>query len=259
MLSTRPSPVPITSGYTEPDAGFYNPALLWYDRKRTHAALEPYPMMDSSYYGQFQPPSAKYMKPEPVAYYQYAEDPERYQANITVSVQSQAHSTFGTPATSAMAYLPPHYSYSSSPYCSAAVTDTTSIPYSSHSSLSTNPAVTCVNPRPMHNCSPVRRSTEEASVSLGDHGMTTPLTPPLSVSPVAPVSASPTPPQSISPVPNTYFEKDNTIGYRSGSTSPCVIDCDSTTAAELLDNGMIPKLPLQVLSDLSEGLPLPGM
>ena len=260
--------VAITSGYTESEMAFYNP-MLWYERpqKRVHSSLEPYGMMD--YYGHMQPPSAKYMKPEPVAYYQYADDPERYQANITVSVQSQVHAGYPVAPTSTVAYgLSPHYNYSSSPnpvtnpntpyYSSPA--DTCNVAYtlcSSHPPTCTDPSL-----RTLGSCSPVRSSTEpEASSSMGDH-LNTPLTPPLSVSPGPhPVRTSPTPPHCISPIPHTYLEKENTIGYRSGSSSPCCLpDCDSTTATELLESSVIPcKLPLQMLSDLSEGLPLPGM
>ena len=264
--------VPITTGYTESEAGFFNPIMWPYDRphhaglgKRSHAVLDPYPMMDH-YYGHMTHPSAKYMKPEPMTYYQYADDPERYQANITVSVQSQVHSTFGTPSPSAMGYSCSQYNYS--PYCSTTCSTTDSCGatgYSSHpTTIYSNPVAACTDPsRSTSSCSPIRSSVDETGsiAAVGDHGMGTPLTPPLSVSPLPPsISTSPSPAHSISPIPNTYLEKENTIGYRSGSSSPaCAHDCDSTTHMALLRNEVIPKLPLQMLSDLSEGLPLPGM
>ncbi len=212
-------------------------------------------MMD--YYGQMAP---KYMKPEPVAYYQYADDPERYQANITVSVQ---HPTYAAASSSSMAYTPSnHYSYSSTPNLA---TNPNTLYYSSPADGCSTAAAAysctspCSNhacdPRAMNSCSPVVSSAEPEPNALHDHQhVSTPLTPPLSVSPNPAAT-----PHSVSPVcANTYFEKENTIGYRSGSTSPSMADCDSTTNAELLRGSVIPKLPLQMLSDLSEGLPIPG-
>lgn len=242
--------------------------MLWYERpaqphigmKRSHASLDPYGHGMIDYYGQMAP---KYMKPEPVAYYQYADDPERYQANITVSVQ---HPTYAAASSSSLAYTPSnHYSYSSTPnlptnpntlyYSSAAdSSNAAAAAYSCTSPCSNN---ACTDPRAMNSCSPVISSAEPEPNSIQDpQHVNTPLTPPLSVSP-NPVGT----PHCVSPIPattaTTYFEKENTIGYRSGSTSPSMPDCDSTNA-ELLDGSVIPKLPLQMLSDLSEGLPLPG-
>lgn len=267
------SAVPVTAGYSsESDVSYY--PLMWpYDRpnlhagmKRTHTSLEPYPLMD--YYSHLQVPGPKYMKPEPIAYYQYPDDPERYQASITVSVQSHVH-PFSSPSTSAIAYSPStqYSSYSSSPipatlptttsYHSVNSSSASAGVYSVHAgAMCGGGAAVCCPPDPqaMSSCSPVRSAMgEEVRTSVGEHcnnTLGTPLTPPLSVSP--PVSSSPTPRQSISPQPstNTYLEKDNTIGYRSSTSSPCIPDCDSTTNPS--------ELPLQMLSELSEGLPLPG-
>ncbi len=216
-------------------------------------------MMD--YYGQMAP---KYMKPEPVAYYQYADDPERYQANITVSIQ---HPTYAAASSSSVAYTPStQYNYSSTPnlatnpntlYYSSPTDSSNAAAAAAYSCTSPCSNHACADPRAMNSCSPVISSAEAEPNSLRDpHHLSTPLTPPLSVSPI-PVGT----PHSVSPVSaTTYFEKENTIGYRSGSTSPCIPDCDSTTEAELLNGSVIPKLPLQLqmLSDLSEGLPLHG-
>ena len=218
-------------------------------------------MMDACYYTHLQPPSLKYMKHEPVAYYHYAEDPERYQANITVSVQS----SFGSAGTSALpgGYNPaPHYSYSTTAFGTSMTqpTDSSAV-YGNIGGYQTS----VVSAPLTRTVSPIRSSgTADEAASMG-----TPLTPPLSVSPI-PANGSPTPPHSI--VSNagggggtsSYLEKENTISYRSGSTSPGRSqDCDSTTHCShtdlLTDSEVIPKLPLHVLSDLSEGLPLPGM
>ena len=265
---------------------------MWpYDRpaslKRTHATLDPYPIMD--YYTHLQVPAPKYMKPEPIAYYQYPEDPERYQASITVSVQSHVN-PFSSTSTSAIAYSPStqYSSYSSSPI-PATLPATTSYPINQGSSSSASSAAVavggvaysvhtgaamcgasaaavgmagsgvgtiCCLPDPqqaMSSCSPVRSAMgDESTNRLSEHctnAIGTPLTPPLSVSP--PISSSPTPRQSISPQPsNTYLEKEPSMGYRSSTSSPCIPDCDSTTNAS--------ELPLQMLSELSEGLPLTG-
>ena len=282
--------VPVTAGYSSEEVPFF--PIMWpYDRpatlKRTHAALDPYPLMD--YYSHLQVPAPKYMKPEPITYYQYGgpEDPERYQANITVSVQSHVH-PFSSTSTSAIAYSPStqYSSYSSSPI-PATLPTTTTYPVNPGSSSSSSVAAVavggaaysvhhagaaamcggggggssmaiCCQPDPqqaMSSCSPIRsamgddssRPNEQHCATIG-----TPLTPPLSVSP--PISSSPTPRQSISPQPsNTYLEKDAATaaamgGYRSSTSSPCIPDCDSTTNAS--------QLPLQMLSELSEGLPL---
>lgn len=246
--------------------------MLWYhDRKRSHHALETYPVMDACYYPHLQPPSLKYMKPEPVAYYHYAEDPERYQANITVSVQS----AFGSAGTSALAggYNPaPQYSYTSTAFGTSMTQPTDSSSVYGTLGVSGGYQTTPVSASAMaRTVSPIRSSgtTADEATSMG-----TPLTPPLSVSPV-PATGSPTPPHSIvsnaGATTNSYLEKENTIsyrtgsGYRSGSVSPSrtAQDCDSTTHCNqgdlLADTEVIPKLPLHVLSDLSEGLPLPGM
>ena len=266
--------VPVTAGYSsEADVSYY--PIMWpYDRptslKRTHAALDPYPLMD--YYSHLQVPAPKYMKPEPITYYQYPEDPERYQASITVSVQSHMN-PFSTTSTSAIAYSPStqYSSYTSSPI-PATLPATTSYPvnpgssssaavaigsaYSAHTGAMCGSSVTiCCPPDPqaMSSCSPIRSAMgDDSRPSEHCAAIGTPLTPPLSVSP--PISSSPTPRQSISPQPgantNTYLEKDTTMGYRSSTSSPCIPDCDSTTNAS--------ELPLQMLSELSEGLPLTG-
>ena len=266
--------VPVTAGYSsEADVSYY--PIMWpYDRpaslKRTHAALDPYPLMD--YYSHLQVPAPKYMKPEPITYYQYPEDPERYQASITVSVQSHMN-PFSTTSTSAITYSPStqYSSYTSSPI-PATLPATTSYPvnpgssssaavaigsaYSAHTGAMCGSSVTiCCPPDPqaMSSCSPIRSAMgDDSRPSEHCAAIGTPLTPPLSVSP--PISSSPTPRQSISPQPgantNTYLEKDTTMGYRSSTSSPCIPDCDSTTNAS--------ELPLQMLSELSEGLPLTG-
>jgi hypothetical protein len=282
--------VPVTAGYSSEDVHSYFPIMWPYDRpmKRTHATLDPYPIMD--YYTHLQVPTApKYMKPEPIAYYQYPEDPERYQASITVSVQSHVN-PFSSTSTSAVAYSPStqYSSYSSGPI-PATLPTTTSYPVMNPGNSSASAAVAvggvaysvhtgaamcggataavggvggsgitiCCPPDPqqaMSSCSPVRsamgddsstRPTEHCTNAIG-----TPLTPPLSVSP--PISSSPTPRQSISPQPSntTYLDKETVMGYRSSTSSPCIPDCDSTTNAS--------ELPLQMLSELSEGLPLTG-
>ena len=274
-----PYAVPVTAGYSSEADVSYFPIMWPYDRpatlKRTHAALDPYPLMD--YYSHLQVPAPKYMKPEPITYYQYPEDPERYQASITVSVQSHVN-PFSSPSTSAVSYSPStqYSSYSSSPI-PATLPTTTSYPVNPGSSSSSSAAVAAVggaaysvhtgamcsgmgssvaiccppDPQAMSSCSPIRSAMGE-DTSRPEHCSTigTPLTPPLSVSP--PISSSPTPRQSISPQPsNTYLEKETTtLGYRSSTSSPCIPDCDSTTNAS--------ELPLQMLSELSEGLPLTG-
>lgn len=260
--------VPITAGYAESEV-FYS-SMVWYDRsglhagmKRSHHSLDTYPIMDPcSYYGHLQQP-LKYMKPEPMPPYYYAEDPERYQANITVSVQSQPalHSTYGAASSSGLAtsYNPmSQFSYSSSVLGSMSSTDNTGAYSLGGYNLAAMPTPqTAVYPR---NVSPERSST--ATVADEPASMSTPLTPPLSVSPVSGAQGSPTPPQTTASImtssTNSFVEKENTIGYRSASASPCMAattNCDSTTNSELLSE----KLPLHVLSDLSEGLPLPGM
>ena len=104
--------------------------ILWYDRPQTgmkrsvhQAALDAYSMMDScaaaSYYHQLQAPAVKYMKPEPVTYYHYAEDAERYQNNIAVSGQNTGHASFSS--ASLTNYTPSHYaSYTTATAAAAA-------------------------------------------------------------------------------------------------------------------------------------------
>lgn len=245
--------VSITSGY-EADI-MYSHQMFMYDRKRTYQAMEAFGMpVDStmmchpaaaSYYTHLQP-ALKYPKIDPTAYYpSYTEDPERYQANITVSVQSQVPTSFGS-SSAAIGYSG-YTAYSTTPHTAfGSVAGTTDTNYSVQ--LSTMPQVATASA--VSAMSPVRSATVDETI-------TAPLTPPLSVSPVPPMRA--TSPQSIvSTIPSSaYLERDNTIGYRSASASPCIQagDCDSTTNNDILDH----KLPLHVLSDLSEGLPLPGM
>ena len=259
--------MPITAGYAESEV-FYS-SMVWYDRaaahagmKRSHHSLDAYSLMDPcGYYGHLQPPAVKYMKPEPMPYY-YAEDPERYQTNITVSVQSQpqaVHTTYGASSSSGLAtsYNPmPQFSYSSSVLGSMGSTDSSGIYSLGGYNIAAMPTPpTAVYPRTV---SPEQSSTATAAEEPAS--MSTPLTPPLSVSPVPGAHGSPTPPHTTASImtssTNSFVEKENTIGYRSASASPCMpTNCDSTTNSELLSE----KLPLHVLSDLSEGLPLPGM
>ena len=248
----------------------YNPMLWAYDRKRSHNAMEAYGMMDSSmchaaaagYYTHLQPP-LKYPKVDPTvaAYYQYADDPERYQANITVSVQSQPPATFGSASgTTALGSVYSQYTgYLSTPHTafgSMGTSDSSTVHTfnAQHMPSSVAPVPHVATASGVNAMSPVRSATVDEGAS-----MTNPLTPPLSVSPV-PALINATSPQSIASthaVANSYMERENTIGYRSESASPCVSgDCDSTTNT---DNILDHKLPLHVLSDLSEGLPLPGM
>ncbi len=263
--------VSITSGY-EADIMYSHPMFM-YDRKRSYQAMEAFagmPHVDSavmchpataaaSYYTHLQPTALKYpCKIDPSAYYpsyQPTEDPtERYQANITVSVQSQLPTSFGSSSQAAIGYsgyysTTPHTVFGSVTPSSTGVSNfnaranqlTTVMPHGATASASINAM------------SPVRSATVDEAPA--------PLTPPLSVSPV-PTTASPQSMQASSLPPSAtaaaYLERDNTISYRSTSASPQCIqtgDCDSTTTNDILDH----KLPLHVLSDLSEGLPLPGM
>lgn len=247
--------MPITSGYTESEA-FYNP-ILWYDRpqaglKRSahQAALDAYNMMDTcGYYHHLQAPSVKYMKPEPVTYYHYADDAERYQSSIAaVSGQNQVHSTF-----SSGSYTPSHYaSYSTA---GAAVYNSLSTDSSNGFNLG------------HHVPSQVTHASDPPAVSPAqpsqEANITAPLTPPLSVSPVGAESPAPHSRASNPNLPHTSGYQDDaasTYHHRSGTTSPQHTDCDSTTHSDhyLSEGELIPKLPLHVLSDLSEGLPLPG-
>ena len=262
--------VSITSGYSESDV-FYNP-MLWYDRpqagmKRSahQAALDAYSMMaDScSYYNHLQPPAVKYMKHEPVTYYQYAEEPDRYHSNLAASTQT---SQVPQPMSSASLsnYNHTHYaSYSTA----AAVAAAAAAAYGSLPSDSCNlyslgqhvnqqhPPVQVASATEPQAVSPARPAQVEESSTI-----TAPLTPPLSVSPVMGHVGgdSPAPPRSMAANSNSIGYMDKEPNYGSSTGSPCErADCDSTT--QLLAEGeMIPKLPLHVLSDLSEGLPLPG-
>lgn len=254
--------VPITSGYTESEA-FYNP-ILWYDRpmKRSahQAALDAYSMMDTcGYYHQLQAPSVKYMKPEPVTYYHYADDAERYQNTVAVSAQNAVHSTFSSG--SLTNYPPSHYASYSTATAAAynSLTTDSSNGYINlgHHVVTPSQGTHANDPQAVSPAQPSR--VEEANI-------TAPLTPPLSVSPVGGDSPAP---HSIASNPNlphtssAYRDREsvNTYHHRSATASPCQpADCDSTTPSDhfLSEGEMIPKLPLHVLSDLSEGLPLPG-
>lgn len=259
--------VSITSGYTESEA-FYNP-ILWYDRpqagmKRSvhQAALDAYNMMDTcaGYYHQLQAPSVKYMKPEPVTYYHYADDADRYQSSIAVSAQNAVHSTFSSG--SLTNYTPSHYaSYTTATAAAAAYsslsTDSNNTFNLAHQGVTPSQVTHASDPQAVSPAQPSR--VEEASI-------TAPLTPPLSVSPVGGDSPTPHSIASNPSLPHTsssYREKDSTATchhHRSATASPCQQDCDSTTHSDhfLSEGELIPKLPLHVLSDLSEGLPLPG-
>ena len=247
---------------------YSHPALfMQYDRKRTYQAMEAYGMpMDSvmchpaaaSYYTHLQPP-LKYPKLDPTqsAYYPYADDPERYQANITVSVQSQVPTSFGGSSSTAAIGYSQYTAYSTTPHTAFGSVATSDSPSTVHSysgpqSMHTSTMPHVATASAVSAMSPVRSATVDDAPTIS-----TPLTPPLSVSPIPPITAAS--PQSIASsqtVRSAYLERENTIGYRSASASPCVTgDCDSTTNSDILDH----KLPLHVLSDLSEGLPLPGM
>lgn len=260
--------VSITSGYTESEA-FYNP-ILWYDRpqagmKRSvhQAALDAYSMMDTcaSYYHQLQAPSVKYMKPEPVTYYHYADDAERYQSNIAVSAQNAPHSTFSSG--NLTNYTPSHYaSYTTATAAAAAAAAYTSLPTDSSSGFNLGHHVGTPS-QVAHASDPQAVSPAQPS-RIEEATITAPLTPPLSVSPVGGDSPTPHSTASHPSLPHTsgYREKDSAATYhhRSATASPCQPDCDSTTHSDhfLSEGEIIPKLPLHVLSDLSEGLPLPG-
>ncbi len=262
--------VSITSGY-EADIMYSHPMFM-YDRKRTYQAMEAFagiPHVDStvmchpaaSYYTHLQPTALKYpCKIDPSAYYptyqQPSEDPtERYQANITVSVQSQLPTSFGSSSQTPGAAIgySGYSAYSTTPHTifgTASTTDTNSTGFTARANQ-----LTAVMPHGATASAPVNAMSPVCSATVDE--TPAPLTPPLSVSPV-PTTASP---QSMaSSLPSAaYLERDNTISYRSTSASPpCSVqtgDCDSTTTSDILDH----KLPLHVLSDLSEGLPLPGM
>lgn len=265
------SAVPITSGYTESEA-FYNP-ILWYDRpqagmKRSahQAALDAYSMMDTcGYYHHLQAPSVKYMKPEPVTYYHYADDAERYQSSIAAAVSghNQVHSTFSSG--SLTNYTPSHYaSYSTATAAASAAAAAAYNSLSTDSSTTFNLGHHVVTPAQVtHGNDPQAVSPAQPS-RVEEATITAPLTPPLSVSPVGAASPAPHSIASNPSLPHTSGYQDNdaatTYHHRSGSTSPRQADCDSTTHTEqyMAEGEMIPKLPLHVLSDLSEGLPLPG-
>jgi hypothetical protein len=257
--------VPITSGYTESEA-FYNP-ILWYDRpqagmKRSahQAALDAYSMMDTcNYYHHLQAPSVKYMKPEPVTYYHYADDTERYQSSITAAVSghNQVHSTFTSG--SLTNYTPSHYASYSAASAAASAAVYNSLSNDSNNSFNLGHQV--VTPSQAAHTSDSQAVSPAQPSRVEEATITAPLTPPLSVSPVG---ASPTPHSIASnpSLPHTssgYQDSDatNPCHHRSGTTSPQQADCDSTTHY-MSEGEIIPKLPLHVLSDLSEGLPLPG-
>lgn len=263
--------VSITSGYTESEA-FYNP-IIWYDRpqagmKRSvhQAALDAYNMMDTcaGYYHQLQAPAVKYMKPEPVTYYHYTEDAERYQSNLAaVSAQNAAHSTFSSATLTN--YTPSHYaSYTTATAAAAAAAAAAynTLPTDASSGFSLGHHVVTPS-QPAHPSD--TQAVSPAQPSRVEEAITAPLTPPLSVSPVGGDSPTPHSTASNPSLPHTssgYRDKDCTATYqhRSATASPCQQDCDSTTHSEhfMSEGEIIPKLPLHVLSDLSEGLPLPG-
>ena len=235
-------------------------------RSAHQAALDAYSMMDTcSYYHHLQAPSVKYMKPEPVTYYHYADDAERYQSSIAAAVSAghnQVHSTFTSG--NLTNYTPSHYaSYSAASAAAASATVYNSLSTDSSNTFSLGHHVVTPS-QPTHTTdsqavSPAQPSrVEEATV-------TAPLTPPLSVSPVGASSPTPHSIASNPSLPHTssgYQDGDtaSTYHHRSGTTSPQQADCDSTTHSEhyMSEGEIIPKLPLHVLSDLSEGLPLPG-
>lgn len=266
-LSLHYYTVSITSGY-EADIMYSHPMFM-YDRKRTYQAMEAFAGMShvdstvmchpaASYYTHLQPAATALKYPckiDPSAYYpsyQPTEDPaDRYQANITVSVQSQIPTSFGSSSQAAIGYSG-YAAYSTTPHTvfgSASSTDTSSFTARANQLTSVMPHGATAS-APVNAMSPVRSATVDEAP--------TPLTPPMSVSPVPTMTASPQSMASSLPPSAAYLERDNTISYRSTSASPpCVQtgDCDSTTTNDILDH----KLPLHVLSDLSEGLPLPGM
>ena len=266
-ISLLISAVPITSGYTESDA-FYNP-MLWYDRpqpgmKRSahQAALDAYSMIDTcGYYNHLQTPSLKYMKPEPVTYYHYTNETERYHNSIAVSVQNQVHSTFGSGTLAN--YTPSQYaSYSTATAAAAAAAAAAA--YGSLSADSCNVynlSHHVVTPSQVTNASDPQGLSPARPSRFEDGNITAPLTPPLSVSPVGGDSPA-APSHSMTSNPGLPHTSESAVSYhRSGSASPCEqADCDSTTHTDhlLAEEEIIPKLPLHVLSDLSEGLPLPG-
>ena len=257
--ANSPPPVPITSGYAPESESSYvypMPPLPWsYPTPELmngpsgiKRPLDSFPVTIDMY-THMQPHGMKYLKPDPSQYYpSYPED--RFGLN-SMQQPGQSHYPTGTGLVSYSSSLQYSFPTNHSIHFGSAGDGAHAYPSQQPGSSchTTPPTKTCARV-----CSPASCKTDErnapamASGNLGDLGMSTPLTPPHSVSPV-PVNVSPSPSQSISPTRNnTYLEKDNTIGYRSGSSSPCSHDCDSTTT-----------LPLQMLSDLSEGLSLPGM
>lgn len=225
-------------------------------RSAHQAALDAYSMMDTcGYYHHLQAPSVKYMKPEPVAYYHYADDAERYQSNIAaVSAHNQVHSTFSSG--SLTNYTPsPYASYSSASAYNSLSTDSNGFNLGHH--VVTPSQVSHASDPHAQAVSPAQPSRmEEASI-------TAPLTPPLSVSPVGGESPAAHSIASNPSLPHTSGYQDvDSAHHRSATSSPSRQDCDSTTPHSdhyLSDGEIIPKLPLHVLSDLSEGLPLPGV
>ncbi len=239
--------------------------------KRTahQAALDAYGMMDScGYYHQLQTPAIKYMKPEPVTYYQYADDAEqRYHSNISASAHNQIHSTF-TSGSSLTNYTPSHYAscYSTATASAAAAAAAAYQSLTADSAHSFNLGHHGITPSQVASEHSQTAAVSPAQPSRVEEAAA-PLTPPLSVSPVG--GESPTP-HSIASNPSLPHssgyqhdkESASTYHHRSATSSPCMqTDCDSTTTHTehfLSEGEIIPKLPLHVLSDLSEGLPLPG-
>ena len=223
-------------------------------------------MMDScSYYHHLQAPSVKYMKPEPVTYYHYADDADRYQSSIAavVSGHSQVHSTFTSSGGTASLtnYTPSHYANYSTPtpgatavYHSQLSTESSNgFNMTSHHVATPSQLAQANDPQAVSPAQSSRVAEEAASI-------TAPLTPPLSVSPAAAGAESPAP-HSMASLPHTsgYQDTDgNAYQHHSATASPQQADCDSTTHSDhfLSEGEIIP--PLHVLSDLSEGLPLPG-
>lgn len=251
-----PTLVPITSGYASETDSYVYPMQQWPPYPTPEVmngppsgikrSLEPsYPIMDMY----MQP--MKYFKPDP-SYYPYSED------RFSLSSMQQSGQSHYSPGTGLVSYTSSmQYSFPTNhPIHFGSTGDGSSLTYASHHHQQPGTSSSCHASLPPSNktCSPPCKGDERSAPSsvapgnMGDLGMSTPLTPPHSVSPI-PSNVSPSPSQSISPTRNNaYLEKENTIGYRSGSSSPCSHDCDSTTT-----------LPLQMLSDLSEGLSLPGM
>ncbi|KAL5487373.1 hypothetical protein EMCRGX_G019966 [Ephydatia muelleri] len=256
--------IPITSGYapeTESPYVYTSMPVQWpYPTPELmngpsgiKRPLESFPMALDMYSSHMQPHGMKYLKPDP-SYYPYPE--ERFALNA-MQQSGQSHYSTGTGLVSYSNSMQYSFPTNHSIHFGSTGDGSSSLAYASHQQPGTSSSCHASLPPSNKTCAPVcsppckadeRSAASVAPGNMGDLGMSTPLTPPHSVSPI-PVNVSPSPSQSISPTRNnTYLEKENTIGYRSGSSSPCSHDCDSTTT-----------LPLQMLSDLSEGLSLPGM